>query len=306
MPFGLTNAPSIFQSAMNDLFRPYLRKFILVFFDDILIYSPNLQHHQKHIQTALNLLSTDSYFANPKKCLFGQPKIGFLGHVISREGVAVDPETNSAMMTWPLPKNVKELRGFLGLTGYYMRFVRNYGIITRVLTDLTKKDAFLLTLKAEVAFEQLKQVLTTVPVLLLPDFNQQSTVECDASTQGVGAILLQQGHPIAYFSKGFSFSNRIKSTYDRELLALVLALQKWKLYLLGQQFLVKTDHCSLKYLLNQRISTTEQQHLLMKLLPFDFTIIYKAGSENRVADGLSCRSQYADFLALAMPISMDF
>lgn len=210
------------------------------------------------------------------------------------------------MINWPLPKNVKELRGFLGLTGYYKRFVRNYGIIARALTDLTKKDAFLWTPKAKVAFQHLKQVLTITQVLCLPDFNQQFTVECDASTQGVGAILLQQGHPIAYFSKEFSFSNRIKSTCDCELLALVLALQKWKHYLLGQQSLVKTDHCSLKYLLNQRILTREQQRLLMKLLPFDFTILYKVGSENRGADALSRRPQHADFLALAMPIPMDF
>lgn len=171
---------------------------------------------------------------------------------------------------------------------------------------MTKRDAFRWNPEAEDAFPRLTQVLTSVPVLHLPDFNQPFTVECDASTNGVGAILLQQGHPLADFSKGFSFSNRIKSTYDRELLALVLALQKWRHYLLGQHFLVKTDHCSLKYLLNQRVSTAEQQRLLMKLLPFDFTIMCKAGSENKGADALSCRPQHADFLALAMPIPLDF
>lgn len=153
------------------------------------------------------------------------------------------------MLEWPLPKNVKELRGFLGLTGYYRRFVRNYGIIAHPLTDLTKKDAFLWNHKPEDAFQRLKQVLTSVPVLQLSNFNQQFTVEYDASTNGVRAILLQHGHPLAYFSEGFSFSSRIKSTFDSELVALVLALHKWRHYLLGRHFLVKTDHCSLKYLL---------------------------------------------------------
>jgi len=271
-----------------------------------MIYSPDPQTHQQHLQTVLHLLSVNSFFANPKKCLFGQHQVGFLGHVISQDGVAVDSEKIYAVLEWPVPKNVKEIRGFLGLTGYYRRFVKNYGIIARPLTELTKKDAFTWHAKVEQVFQNLKRILTSVPVLRLPDFTQQFTVECDASSDGVGAILLQHCHPVAYFSKGFSFSSRIKSTYDRELLALVLALQKWKHYLLGRHFIVTTDHCSLKYLLHQRVTTAEQQRLLFKLLPFDFTIVYKSGSENKGADALSRRPQHADFLSLVMPIPLDF
>ncbi|KAH0746266.1 hypothetical protein KY285_007923 [Solanum tuberosum] len=194
---------------------------------------------------------------------------------------------------WPIPINVKELRGFLGLTSYYRRFVKGYGMMARPLTELTKKNAFQWSNSAENAFQLLKQALTTV-------------MECDASSEGIGAILLQDDHPIAYFSKGLSFSSRLKSTYDRKLLALVLALQKWKHYLLGNHFYVRTDHCSLKYLLSQRITTNEQQRLLMKLLPFNFTIVYKAGKDNLGADSLSRRPLNADFLALAIPVPMDF
>lgn len=207
---------------------------------------------------------------------------------------------------WPVLANVKELRGFLGLTNYYRRFVKGYGMMARPLTELTKKNAFHWSNSPENAFQLLKQALTTVSVLQLSDFTQPFVVECDASSEGVGAILLQHDHPIAYFSKGLSFSSRLKSTYDHELLALVLAFQKWKHYLLGHHFFVRTDHCSLKYLLSQRITTNEQQRLLMKLLPFDFTIVYKAGKDNLGANSLSRRPLNAEFLALAIPVLMDF
>lgn len=189
MPFGLMNAPSTFQAAMNDLFRPYLRKFILVFFDNILIYIPNMQLHQDHLRTTLQLLVSNS-FANAKKCLFGRQQIGFLGHVITSRGVAVDPEKISAVLEWPIPRNVKELRGFLGLTSYYRRFVRNYGAIVRPLTELTKRDDFHQSPQEEKAFNLLNNALTTAPVLHLPNFSQSFTVECDASSEGIGAILL--------------------------------------------------------------------------------------------------------------------
>ncbi|KAD4180130.1 hypothetical protein E3N88_28721 [Mikania micrantha] len=172
---------------------------------------------------------------------------------------------------WPIPVNVKQVRGFLGLTGYYRRFVRNCGIIARPLTSLTKKDGFLWSTDALCAFQALKSALTTAPVLRLPDFSQQFVVEYDASSIGVGAILSQQEHPIAYFSKGFSSTTEFKSTYDRELLALVLA----------------------------RRTTTEQQRLLLKLMPYDFSIVHKAGKENKAQT--LCGSLHA----LTAPVCVD-
>ncbi|KAK1409444.1 hypothetical protein QVD17_35970 [Tagetes erecta] len=305
MPFGLSNAPSTFQAVMNDLFRPFLRRFVLVFFDDILIYSSDMAHHVLHLEQVLELLHTNHFFAKISKCCFGQDKVVFLGHVVTAKGVQVEQEKVIAVQAWPVPSNVKEVRGFLGLTGYYRRFVRNYGLIARPLTDLTKKDGFRWTEEALAAFNALKHALLSAPVLRLPDFSKIFVVECDASSDGVGAILSQEEHPIAYFSKGFSPTNRVKSAYDRELLALVLAVQKWNHYLLGRHFLIRTDHYTLKFLLEQRITTTEQQRLLLKLMPYDFSISHRAGKENRGADALSRRPHSSDLLTLTVPYCVD-
>ncbi|KAD7476965.1 hypothetical protein E3N88_00101 [Mikania micrantha] len=255
MPFGLTNAPSTFQAVMNDLFRPFLHKFILVFFDDILIYSSTMEKHVEHFEQNLNLLHDHNFFAKMKKCCFGKQEVIFLGHVVTSAGVKVEQEKVSAIQSWPIPLCVKDVCGFLGLTGYYRRFVRDY------------------------AFNWLKQALSSTPVLKFPDFTKPFVVECDASSDGVGAILSQDDHPIAYFSKGFSLYDHFKYAYDRELLALALAVQKWTHYLLGRHFVVRIDHYTLKFLLEQRITTPEQQRLLLKLMPFDFSICHKAGKD---------------------------
>ncbi|KAD6453241.1 hypothetical protein E3N88_07946 [Mikania micrantha] len=305
MPFGLTNAPSTFQAIMNDLFRPFLRKFVLVFFDDILIYSRDMDQHVYHLDTTLQLLQSHSFFVKLSKCCFGQSHVNFLGHIITSEGVKVEEEKIAAVKSWPIPQNVTQVRGFLGLTGYYRRFVRNYGIIARPLTALTKKNGFHWNDEAWSAFNALKTALTTAPVLHLPDFDKEFVVECDASSDGVGAILSQAEHPIAYFSKGFTPSTRFKSAYDRELLALVLAVQKWNHYLFGRHFLIRTDHYTLKFLLEQRVTTTEQQRLLLKLMPYDFSILHRAGKENRGADALSRRPMCATLLTLTVPFCVD-
>ncbi|GJY50086.1 putative mitochondrial protein [Tanacetum coccineum] len=305
MPFGLTNPLLTFQAVMNELFRPYLRRFILVFFDDILIYSSNMEQHMYHLEQVLKLLRDNQFFAKFSKCCFGQQKVVFLGHVITSEGVQVEQEKISAVQSWPIPTTVKEVRGFLGLTGYYRRFVKNYGLIARPLTALTKKDGFLWSEEALKAFNKLKQALLSTPILRLPDFSKTFVVECDASSDGVGAILSQDDHPVAYFSKGFSPSNRFKSAYDRELLALVLAVQKWNHYLLGHHFLIRTDHYTLKFLLEQRITSTEQQRLLLKLMPYDFSIIHRAGKENRGADALSRRPHTGALLTLTVPYCVE-
>jgi hypothetical protein len=191
MPFGLTNAPSTFQGLMNSIFNPFLRKFVLVFFDDILIYNKSWEDHVRHVDKALQLLKEKQLYAKPSKCFFGVKEVEYLGHIVSHEGVKVEPNKIKAMMDWPIPKKLKNLRGFLGLTGYYRKFVRNYGRIETPLMTLTKKDAFSWTPEETKSFEQLKEVTCKDHVLTTPDFTKIFIVECDALRNGIGAVLMQ-------------------------------------------------------------------------------------------------------------------
>ncbi|XP_050917693.1 uncharacterized protein LOC127133410 isoform X1 [Lathyrus oleraceus] len=199
MPFGLTNAPSTFQATMNQLFSPFLRRFVIVFFDDILVYSSSIKDHLNHLDLVLQCLLTNSFFVKLSKCLFCQESIDYLGHIVSSKGVHADPTKLDAMMKWPPPSNVKQLRGFLGLTGYYRRFIANYATIAAPLTDLLRHDSFSWTTAATAAFSALKQAMMAAPVLRLPDFSKEFVIETDASNFGIGAVLMQDGHPIAFF-----------------------------------------------------------------------------------------------------------
>lgn len=287
MPFGMMNVPSTFQSLMNEVFRPMLRRWVLVFFDDILVYSPDWQSHLHHLSTVLDILQEQQLVANKKKCSFAQLSVEYLGHVVSQNGVAMDPAKIKSVTNWPTPKNVKGVRGFLGLTGYYRKFVKDYGRIARPLTALTKKDGFTWNSLTQMAFDTLKTSMTTAPVLALPDFSQPFYIESDASGSGLRAILMQNGRPIAYFSKALSEQNLSKSAYEKELMAIVMAVQHWRPYLLGRHFTIYSDQKSLRQLLHQRIATMDQQNWAAKLLGYQFDIIYKPGPLNKGADALS-------------------
>ena len=171
-----------------------------------------------------------------------------MGHIISDKGVATDPAKTELMLQWPVPTNVTELRGFLGLTGYYRKFVRNYGLMAKPLTALLKKQAFAWSESAQQAFQLLKQAMSDTPVLALPNFEKTFTVETDACNTGVGAVLSQEGHPVAYYSKALGVNSQKKSIYEKEFLAIMMAIDRWRSYLVRAPFVIKTDHQSLCHL----------------------------------------------------------
>lgn len=226
-------------------------------------------------------------FVKESKCEFGQDKVEYLGHIISDRGVEADDRKIQAMRDWPRPKNVKSLRGFLGLTGYYRRFIKRYGILSKPLTQLLKKGQFLWNTAAEEAFLQLKQLMSNTPILAVLDFSRPLIIETDACKSGVGAVLMQDGKPIAYLSKALGEKHLGLSTYEKELLAVIIATQKWRSYLLGHHFIIKTDQEALKHLMEHKITTGLQQKWLSKLLGFNYTVLYKRGKENCAADALS-------------------
>lgn len=292
MPFGLTNAPATFQALMNDIFRPYLRRFVLVFFDDILVYSASMEEHAQHLATVMGVLASQQLYVNGKKCEFCKSRVAYLGHIVSSEGVAVDPDKVQAMVDWPSPRTLRELRGFLGLTGYYRRFIHHYATLTNPLTQQLKKDTFHWHEEAESAFQLLKQKMLTAPVLAMPNFELPFVVEADASGSGLGAVLSQDSHPIAYFSKALGSKGRCKPIYEKELMAIVLAVQKWRHYLLGRHFVVWTDQHSLKFITAQREIGGEYQKWVAKLLGYDCEIHFKPGASNGAADALSRHPQF--------------
>jgi hypothetical protein len=307
MPFGLCNAPATFQSLMNDVLRAYLRRFVLVFFDDILIYNASWADHLRHLHVILAMLRQHRLFVKRSKCSFGVDNVAYLGHTISGAGVAMDPAKVQAIHDWPQPRSARAVRGFLGLAGYYRKFVHNYGTIAAPLTALLK-EGFTWNDDAVAAFSALKGALTSAPVLALPDFAKPFVVESDASTYGFGAVLVQDGHPIAFYSRPVAPRHRSLAAYERELIGLVQAVRHWRPYLWGRRFTVKTDHYSLKYLLDQRLATIPQHHWVDKLLGFDFTIEYKSGSTWLTTSPAVTlrRAPYWLFRRLALTSSVDF
>jgi hypothetical protein len=273
MPFGLTNAPASFQSIMNKIFHPLLRKCVLVFMDDILIYSPTLSEHTQHLHQVFEILQENNFFVKESKCVFGQQELEYLGHLITANGVATEPSKIVVVTNWPVPSTIKQLRGFLGLTGYYRRFIQHYGMISAPLTTLLKKRVpFVWTTQAQEAFLLLKQALIQSLALAVPDFRQPFIIETDASDCGFGGILMQGNHLISYLSKPIHGKNKALSTYEKECMAVLLAIEKWRPYLHNQQFTIRTDHRSLIFLVEQKATTRLQQKAMLKLMDLNFRI----------------------------------
>jgi hypothetical protein len=191
------------------------------------------------VDRVLHLLSQHQLFLKQSKCAFGASEVEYLGHLVGKDGVRVDPKKIEAMQDWPHPKTLKSLHGFLGLTGYYHKFVKNYGKIVAPLTALLKKNSFTWTPTVAQDFQTLKMAMCTIPVLALPDFTNTFVLECDASGKGIGVVLMQEGQPLAFTSKQLSKINLGKSIYEKEMLAILHAVDLWRPYLLGKQFQIR-------------------------------------------------------------------
>ena len=256
MPFGVTNAPSTFQRLMNSLFKEDLDKFVLVYLDDILVFSTTLEEHIEHIRKTLDRLREAKLYARLHKCAFFQTRVEYLGYDVSTEGIQPSPSKVKAVVEWPRPQSVRDVRGFLGLASFYRRFIKQFSLKAKPLTDLTReKNQWQWNEREEQAFNTLKKSLVVAPVLHAPDFDLPFVVTTDASLVSVGAILEQdfgQGlQPIAYESRKLNPAETRYSAYERELLGIVWAIGKWRHYLEGKHFTVQTDHSSLRHLPNQ-------------------------------------------------------
>ncbi|KAL0169271.1 hypothetical protein M9458_033867, partial [Cirrhinus mrigala] len=297
MPYGLVNAPSVFQSFMNEVFREFLHQFVVVYIDDILIYSRNLAEHRHHVAQVLLKLRQHHLYLKAEKCEFHQNTIQFLGYVIGPDGISMDTSKVAAIRDWPQPTSVKELQRFLGFANFYRRFINQFSLLSATLTNLLKDKPKTLTWtpSASQAFASLKSAFCTAPALVLPDPQEPFIVEVDASTIGAGAVLSQYSgeppklHPCAFFSRKFSPAEQNYDIGNRELLAIKLALEEWRHWLEGARhpFSVITDHRNLEYIREAKRLNPRQARWALFFSRFRFTITYRPGHKNVKADALS-------------------
>ncbi|CAJ0933921.1 unnamed protein product [Ranitomeya imitator] len=310
MPFGLANAPSVFQSFMHDIFREYLDKFLIVYLDDILIFSDDWESHVKQVRMVFQVLRANSLFVKGSKCLFGVQKVSFLGFIFTPSTIEMDPVKVQAIQDWIQPTSLKSLQKFLGFANFYRRFICNFSSIAKPLTDLTKKGADLVNWfsAAVEAFQELKRRFCSAPVLCQPDVSLPFQVEVDASEIGAGAVLSQRGSdcsvmkPCAFFSRKFSPAERNYDVGNRELLAMKWAFEEWRHWLEGakHRVVVLTDHKNLTYLESAKRLNPRQARWSLFFARFDFVISYLPGSKNVKADALS-RSFVPDSPGLSEP-----
>jgi hypothetical protein len=289
MPFGLSNAPSTFMSLMNTVLRPYIGKFVVLYFDDILVFS-NKRDHLQHLKIILDALRKHQLYANLNKCSFLQESLVFLGFVISAEGVKIDSKKVKAILEWPSPKSITEVKSFHGLATFYRKFIRNFSSIVAPIIDCIKGKTFMWTNEVEESFKFLKKKVTEPPILALPNFDKVFEVDCDASHVGIGAVLSQARRPIAFFSEKLNEVRKNYSTYDVEIYAIVQALRHWRHYLVPKEFVLFTDPIALKYVSTQKKLNNRHAKWVSFLQGYTFVLKHKSERKNQVADALSQRT----------------
>ncbi|KAL0546199.1 hypothetical protein IC582_016105 [Cucumis melo] len=282
---------------MNRVFREFLDTFVIVFIDDILIYSKTEAEHEEYLRIVLQTLRDNKLYEKFSKCEFWLKQVSFLRHVVSKAGVSVDPAKIEAVTGWTRPSTVSEVRSFLGLAGYYRRFVENFSRIATPLTQLTRKGApFVWSKACEDSFQNLKQKLVTAPVLTVPDGSGSFVIYSDASKKGLGCVLMQHGKVVAYASRQLKSHEQNYPTHDLELAAVVFALKIWRHYLYGEKIQIFTDHKSLKYFFTQKELNMRQRRWLELVKDYDCEILYHPGKANVVADALSRKVSHSTAL----------
>jgi hypothetical protein len=301
----LTNAPAFFMNLMNSVFMDYLDKFVVVFIDDILIYSQSEEEHADHLRMVLQRLREHQLYAKLSKCEFWISEVLFLGHIINKEGLAVDPKKVADILNWKASIDARGIKSFIGMAEYYRRFIEGFSKIAKPMTVLLgNKVEFKWTQKCQGAFEALKEKLTTAPVLVLPDVHKPFSVYCDACYTGLGCVLMQEGRVVAYSSRQLKVHEKNYPIHDLELAAVVHALKTWRHYLYGQKCDVYIDHKSLKYIFTQSELNMRQRRWLLLIKDYELEIHYHPGKVNVVADALSRKSQVNIMVARPMPYEL--
>jgi hypothetical protein len=300
MPFGLTNAPATFQHFLNDIFRPFLELFVIIYLDDILVFSSNASDHETHVRKVLQILRDYKLCAKLEKCEFSTSQTEFLGYIVSSSGISMDPSKVSAVMDWPSPKNVKATQSFLGFANFYRRFIQNFSAIVRPLSMLTRKNTpFIWTSVHEQSFQALKKAFSSAPILVHTDPSKPYTLETDASNFAIGAILSQPDaegnlHPCCFYSRSLNDAESRYDIRDKELLAIKASCTVWRHYLEGATFpiTVPTDHESLRYFQTMKSLSPRQARWSLFFSRFNLVFTYRPGSRNGKADALSRRPDY--------------
>jgi hypothetical protein len=300
MFFGLMNSPATFQAMMNTIFKDLIDQGkVIIYMDDILIFTTNLEEHRKLVKQVLQRLRDNDLYLKPEKCVFETNKVDFWGLMVSHDTLAMDPVKIAGVAEWPIPRTVKEVQAFLGFGNFYRRFIKDFSKIARPLFDLTRKDTqWNWDEGCMTAFTALKQAFVSEPVLLMPDNDKPFKVEVDASDYATGGILMQTGrdekwHPVAYLSKSLSETERNYDIHDKELLAIICTLASWRQYLEGAPHTIEilTDHQNLEYFQTAQKLSRRQARWALFLTRFNFILTHKAGTLNK-ADPLSRRADH--------------
>lgn len=287
MPFGLKNAPATFQRVMDNVLKDLQHKICFVYMDDIIIFSTSLQEHIQNLELVFKTLAEANLKIQLDKSEFLCKQVEFLGHIITPEGIRPNPKKIESIKNFPLPKTTKEIKSFLGLLGFYRKFIPNFAKITKPLTQRLKKDAKIDFSQDYLdCFETCKNLLCNEPVLAYPDFHKTFTLTCDASNFAIGSILSQDGHPISYYSRTLNPAECNYSTIEKELLSIVNSVKYFRPYLFGTKFIIETDHQPLQWLFNLKDPNSRLVRWRLKLEEYDYVIKYKKGKINQ-ADPLS-------------------